>query len=257
MSEPDGDSLNDEPSWDEAIRQSQATCARLRSSVSTNGVGRRGRGRLRRVAGRADRAHPAKAKLILPTRAIAEALAARMGGAGRDARAARDADDAARQFRDRRRRAGARRGARRKSPAMPGRISSAIARSSRSLVEMQARAWDPVLAWAERELGGRFVLAGGWSMSRSPPIRLRRARAAFFSYESPFAVAALHGLTSLSGSALLALAVARGAFSAEDAWRAAHVDEDYQIELLGRRRGSRAAPRRALARVPGRRRLRA
>jgi chaperone required for assembly of F1-ATPase len=58
-------------------------------------------------------------------------------------------------------------------------------------------------------------------------------RAAVDAYESPFAVAALHGLTSLSGSVLLALAVARVAWSAEDAWRAAHVDEDFQIRQWG------------------------
>ena len=52
-------------------------------------------------------------------------------------------------------------------------------------------------------------------------------------FEDPFAVAALHVLTSLSGSALLALAVARGAADAEAAWRAAHVDEDFQIRQWG------------------------
>ena len=36
-------------------------------------------------------------------------------------------------------------------------------------------------------------------------------------------------MTTLTGSALLALAVARGFLSAEAAWRAAHVDEDFQV----------------------------
>jgi chaperone required for assembly of F1-ATPase len=40
-------------------------------------------------------------------------------------------------------------------------------------------------------------------------------------------------MTTLSGSALLALAVARGFLSPEDAWRAAHVDEDFQAERWG------------------------
>ena len=40
-------------------------------------------------------------------------------------------------------------------------------------------------------------------------------------------------MTSLTGSVLLALAVARGAVTAEAAWRAAHVDEDFQIRKWG------------------------
>jgi chaperone required for assembly of F1-ATPase len=41
-------------------------------------------------------------------------------------------------------------------------------------------------------------------------------------------------MTTLTGSALLALAVLRGRLSAEDAWRAAHVDEDWNFEQWGR-----------------------
>jgi len=47
------------------------------------------------------------------------------------------------------------------------------------------------------------------------------------------AVAALHVVTSLTGSALLALAHARGRLSAEQAWSAAHVDEGWQTSQWG------------------------
>jgi len=40
-------------------------------------------------------------------------------------------------------------------------------------------------------------------------------------------------MTTLTGSAVLALAVARGFLSAEAAWQAAHVDEDFQAERWG------------------------
>jgi chaperone required for assembly of F1-ATPase len=40
-------------------------------------------------------------------------------------------------------------------------------------------------------------------------------------------------MTSLSGSAVLALAVARVAISPEAAWKAAHVDEDFQSAKWG------------------------
>ena len=40
-------------------------------------------------------------------------------------------------------------------------------------------------------------------------------------------------MTALSGSALLALAVADGRLTPEEAWAAAHVDEDWQISQWG------------------------
>jgi len=126
-----------------------------------------------------------------------------------------------------------------------------------ALVARQAAAFDPVLAWAEEALGARFILSAGVTHVRQPARALAAVRRAVDAYESPFAVAALHGLTSLSGSVLLALAVARGAFGAEDAWRAAHVDEDFQIRKWGEddeamaRRAARWAEFAAAARVIG------
>jgi chaperone required for assembly of F1-ATPase len=54
-----------------------------------------------------------------------------------------------------------------------------------------------------------------------------------FAGRDTFSLAALHVLTSLSGSALLALAVAQGRLTPEEAWAAAHVDEDFQINQWG------------------------
>jgi chaperone required for assembly of F1-ATPase len=62
------------------------------------------------------------------------------------------------------------------------------------------------------------------------PEKLVEAREAF---DEPFALAALHVMTTLTGSILLALGVFRGRFSAADAWRIAHVDEDFQIGQWG------------------------
>jgi chaperone required for assembly of F1-ATPase len=44
----------------------------------------------------------------------------------------------------------------------------------------------------------------------------------------------VHVATTLTGSALIALAMARGALSAEAAWQAAHVDEDWNMVQWGR-----------------------
>jgi chaperone required for assembly of F1-ATPase len=59
----------------------------------------------------------------------------------------------------------------------------------------------------------------------------------------PLRLAALHVMTTLMGSALLALAVEAGELSAEEAWAAAHVDEDWNIARWGE--DAEAAARRA------------
>ena len=66
-----------------------------------------------------------------------------------------------------------------------------------------------------------------------------------------------HAITTLTGSALLALALAQGHLSTEEAWAAAHVDEDWNMEQWGRdeqaleRRAKREAEMRAAALVFG------
>ncbi len=45
---------------------------------------------------------------------------------------------------------------------------------------------------------------------------------------------AVHAVTTLTGSALIALALAAGALSVEQAWGAAHVDEDWNMDFWGR-----------------------
>jgi chaperone required for assembly of F1-ATPase len=102
----------------------------------------------------------------------------------------------------------------------------------RQLVERQARHWDPLLAWARDELGARFVLSAGVVHVAQPEAALAAARAAIPG--DPWRLGALSSITTLTGSALVALAVLRGAVSAEDAWAAAHVDEDWNMEFWGR-----------------------
>jgi len=52
--------------------------------------------------------------------------------------------------------------------------------------------------------------------------------------DDPWPLGALHAATTLMGSALLALALAHGKLSADEAWQAAHVDEDWNMEEWGR-----------------------
>jgi chaperone required for assembly of F1-ATPase len=102
-----------------------------------------------------------------------------------------------------------------------------------ALAERQRLAFDPVLAWAAEALGARFSLAAGVVHVAQPPEAIAAVRAALDAVDDPVALAALSVITSLTGSALLALAVQRGALTPEAAWAAAHVDEDFQNERWG------------------------
>ena len=102
-----------------------------------------------------------------------------------------------------------------------------------SLAERQRPAFDPVLDWATRVLGARFVLAAGVTHVEQPPETLAAVEAALKQVEDPAALAALAVVTTLTGSALLALATAAGFLSAAEAWRAAHIDEDFQNKIWG------------------------
>jgi chaperone required for assembly of F1-ATPase len=101
------------------------------------------------------------------------------------------------------------------------------------LVARQKALWSPVLDWARDVLGAGFSLAAGVVHIAQPKEALARIAAALEALD-PFRVACLHVMTTLTGSALLALAHARGRLNLEDAWAAAHVDEDWQIEQWGR-----------------------
>ncbi len=101
------------------------------------------------------------------------------------------------------------------------------------LAERQRLAFDPVLDWAARTLGARFVLAAGVMHVQQPPETLAAIRAVLAVFDDPAALAALSVITHLTGSAVLALAIARGFLTPAEASRAAHVDEDFQSELWG------------------------
>ena len=105
------------------------------------------------------------------------------------------------------------------------------AASPESLVRRLGEAWDPVLAWAREALGARFILSEGIVHVAQPEAATAAIRAALPS--DPWRLGALHVVTTLTGSALLALALEKGRLTAAEAWTAAHVDEDFQTELWG------------------------
>lgn len=103
----------------------------------------------------------------------------------------------------------------------------------KGLVTLQRQAWDPVLAWAERHFDARFVLAEGVMHVAQPETTLAAIGAELATFDDPFRLAALSLATTLTGSALIALALAADAISADTAWTAAHVDEDWNISQWG------------------------
>jgi chaperone required for assembly of F1-ATPase len=110
------------------------------------------------------------------------------------------------------------------------------------LVAKQARAWDPVVAWACESLDACFLPVQGMVFVAQPESALAAARAAL--PRDPWRLGALHAMTTLTGSALIALAVLNRRLTGEEAWQAAHVDEDWNMEFWGR--DELAAERRAL-----------
>ncbi len=101
------------------------------------------------------------------------------------------------------------------------------------LVAAQNEKWNPVIAWAEREFATRFVLAEGIVHAKQSDAAVARVGAAAEALPRPFALAAAASATNLSGSALIALALAAGALSGDEAWNAAHVDEQWNISQWG------------------------
>lgn len=101
-----------------------------------------------------------------------------------------------------------------------------------SLVAAQSSAFDPVLTFARTELGAHFHVAKGLMPISQPPQTCNAVKVTL--PHEPFAVTAFHVLTSLSGSILLTLMLARGALTPQEAWHIAHVEEDFQSTRWGR-----------------------
>lgn len=102
------------------------------------------------------------------------------------------------------------------------------------LVREQAEAWDPVIAWFESVFSAKFLQTVGVSHVEQPLQAISALRGAIESLASPFSLAALHVMTTLSGSVLISLSHALGAIGVDEAWKAAHIDELFQESLWGR-----------------------
>ena len=100
------------------------------------------------------------------------------------------------------------------------------------LVAEQARAWDPLLHWAERRYGVRLAVTAGIMPAAQPPETLARLSAEVRAL-TPFQLTAFHDLVAMSGSLILALAVTEGQGTPESLWTASRIDEDWQARQWG------------------------
>jgi chaperone required for assembly of F1-ATPase len=106
------------------------------------------------------------------------------------------------------------------------------AEKPRDLVERQVRAWQPVLDWARSAIRADFQVTEGIVHVEQPAASLETTRD-YLTGKSPWALTALHNMTTLTGSALISAMACDGGILPAEAWLAAHVDEDWQIEQWG------------------------
>ncbi|MES2915464.1 MAG: ATP12 family protein [Pseudomonadota bacterium] len=115
------------------------------------------------------------------------------------------------------------------------------------LIDLQAAGWDPLLEWAAEILGARLRVTAGIVHVAQAPESLS-VLSGLVRAMTPFQLAGFHDLVAISGSLILALAVQRGRITADEAWRLSRLDEDWQASLWGEdeeaaevARGKRAA----------------
>ncbi len=102
-----------------------------------------------------------------------------------------------------------------------------------SLVALQVMHWDPVVIWAHDTFNAKITTVD----SINHVAQSFEALGAIRSHVDGlcgFTFAAVHNLTTLSGSALIALMLAAGGILSDDAWKAANVDEDWQVATWGK-----------------------
>lgn len=114
------------------------------------------------------------------------------------------------------------------------------------LLERQRQIWQPLLDWAALACDAPLQPVSGFVASRQAEAALASLRS-LIEAQAPFRLTGLHLLTIVTGSMVVALAVLAGRLDADGAWAAAQLEEDYQIERWGedplaieRRRGVRA-----------------
>lgn len=107
------------------------------------------------------------------------------------------------------------------------------AEDGEALHARQLEIWEPLLAGAEESWGLRFERIGGIMHRPQPPETLARLEE-ILSEMDAFALAALKMLASLSASLVIAICALAPDADPVALWNAANLEEDWQAELWGR-----------------------
>lgn len=100
------------------------------------------------------------------------------------------------------------------------------------LAERQARAWDPLLKWAQRRFDVEFRVTTGVTPVDQPEQTLQRLSSALRNLDH-FELAGLSPLVTIGGSLIAALAIVESPASAGAIWTALTIDEQWQFERWG------------------------
>lgn len=106
------------------------------------------------------------------------------------------------------------------------------AEGPRGLVAAQAQHWDKLLAWARRRYDVDFRTTTGLAHVAQPDATVEALAHAVEALD-PFHLAGLSPLVTVGGSLVAALAVVEKAIAPEEAWEAVSVDERWQLEQWG------------------------
>lgn len=100
------------------------------------------------------------------------------------------------------------------------------------LVARQAAHWDPLLEWSASALNAPLQVTSGVVPIAQDPDALANLLAEVRRFDT-FRLTAVHDLVGISGSLILGLAVAHGRISVAEAWEASRIDETWQVEQWG------------------------
>jgi len=106
------------------------------------------------------------------------------------------------------------------------------AEGPRGLVERQEESWDALLAWARRRFDVDFATTCGIVHVEQPAATVDRLAHALAALD-PFRLAGLSPLVTIGGSLVAAPAVVEKAITPEAAWDSVSVDERWQLEQWG------------------------
>jgi len=106
------------------------------------------------------------------------------------------------------------------------------AATPQELVDRQAAAWDPILDWANDVYGVRLATGQGVMHIAQPPSAIERLTQEVHAL-SPFQLTAFHDLVSLTGSLVLGFAIVNNRLGADAAWDVSRIDEIWQAEHWG------------------------